>query len=93
MYRYNEILDILDHLFYVVTLILFSNASLLALFLLLLIDFLFIHSLLPNLLESHQLTDICLSKREKKRCIILQEGEIFLTLAEPRHRENIFLIL
>jgi len=35
----------------------------------------FIHSLLPNVLGDHQLTDICLSKRGKKHSIILQGGE------------------
>lgn len=37
--------------------------------------FLFLRSLLPNHSGKQQLTDICLSKREKKLCIILQEGE------------------
>lgn len=37
------------------------------------------------------MTDICLSKREKKRCIILQEGEIFLPLAMLHDKEMILL--
>lgn len=34
-----------------------------------------VHSLLPNHLGEPQLTDTCHSKREKRQCIILQEGE------------------
>jgi len=42
-----------------------------------LLSFLFIPSLLPKALGNHQLTDICLSRNERKRCIILHEGKRF----------------
>lgn len=34
-----------------------------------------LHSLLPKRLGDRQLTDTCLSSKEKRRCIIMREGE------------------